>query len=113
MHDDDASITDMLLAAKDAVAYAGSDRETYMSDTIRQLAVERVLEIVGEAARRVSQEYQSAHAEIPWREVIGLRNVITHESDEIDRDRIWQFVQEQLPELITKLEPLIPKEEGE
>lgn len=110
MRDDEASILDMVLAAKDAVAYAGSDRAAYMADSMRQLAVERMLEIVGEAARRVSEEYRSAHPEIPWREMIALRNVISHKYDEVDRQRIWDLAQEEIPELIANLEPLAPKE---
>jgi uncharacterized protein with HEPN domain len=81
---------------------AGTDRE------MRRLAVERALEILGEAARRVSSTFRSAHPQIPWKEIVGLRNVISHEYDRINYTEIHRIVREQIPELVTFLAPLIP-----
>jgi uncharacterized protein with HEPN domain len=75
---------------------------------IIRLAVERELEIVGEAARRVSSHFRDAHAEIPWKELAGLRNVISHEDDKVDYTDIYRIARERIPELITLLEPLVP-----
>lgn len=112
MSDDLSSVLDMLEASKDAVGFTeGMDLDTYLSDTIRQLAVERLLEIVGEAARRITEEFKEAHPEIPWAAAIGLRNVISHQYDAINRQRVWEIVTGDLPSLISKLEPLVPKEE--
>jgi uncharacterized protein with HEPN domain len=63
------------------------------------LAIERLLEILGEAARRVSEEFQNQHGEIPWRKIIGQRNVLAHEYGEIKLGRIWVLVTENLEEL--------------
>jgi uncharacterized protein with HEPN domain len=52
-------------------------------------AVERQLLVIGEAANRVSAEFQETHPEIPWRQMIGLRNVLAYEYGEIKGDRIW------------------------
>jgi uncharacterized protein with HEPN domain len=52
------------------------------------MAVERGLEILGEAARRVSEAFQQAHPEIDWRNTIGLRNVIAHRYEQVQQDRI-------------------------
>lgn len=81
---------------------AGKDME------IVRLAVERELEILGEAARRVSSDYRNQHTEIPWKETVGLRNVISHEYDKVDYTKIYRIVQERIPELITLMEPLVP-----
>ena len=81
---------------------AGRDKE------ITRLAVERKLEILGEAARRVSSHFQEEHPEIPWRQIVGLRNVISHEYDKVNYTLIYRIAREQIPELITLLEPLIP-----
>ena len=110
---DPAHLWDMLEAARALVAFtehltleaflaAGMDRE------ITRLAVERELEILGEAARRVSSHVQDAHPEIPWKEIVGLRNVISHEYDRINYTEIFSIVRERIPELIMFLEPLVP-----
>ncbi len=75
---------------------------------IMRLAVERELEILGEAARRVSLPFRNEHAEIPWKETVGLRNVISHEYDKVDYTEIYRIARKQIPELITLLEPLVP-----
>ena len=74
------------------------------------MAVERGLEILGEAARRISGEFQQAHREIDWRNTIGLRNVIAHRYEQVQQDRIWSIVTVDLPRLLAKLEPLVPDE---
>jgi uncharacterized protein with HEPN domain len=110
---DPAYLWDMLEAARAAVDYVGdltmddflaSQRER----TIMRLAVERQLEILGEAARRVSSQFREAHPEVPWREIVGLRNVISHEYDRVNYDAIYRIVRNSLPALIATLEPLIP-----
>ena len=66
------------------------------------------MEILGEAARRVSSRFRDEHAEIPWKETVGLRNVISHEYDKVNYTEIYRIVRERVPELITLLEPLVP-----
>ena len=75
------------------------------------MAVERGLEILGEAARRVSEEFQQSHLEINWRNMIGLRNVIAHRYEQVQQDRIWAIVTVELNRLLAQLEPLLPPEE--
>lgn len=69
--------------------------------------MERELEILGEAARRVSNEFQQAHPEIDWRNTIGLRNVIAHRYDQVDQEIVWRIVVSGLPTLSEQLEVLI------
>jgi uncharacterized protein with HEPN domain len=76
-------------------------------DRRTQLAIERVLEIIGEAAGRISDSLRKAHPEIPWRQIIGQRNVLIHEYGEIKQDRLWKVAKENIPQLIEMLKPLV------
>lgn len=69
-------------------------------------AVERHLEIIGEAANRISIEFQPKHPEILWRRIIAQRHVIAHEYGEIKHELIWKVATVHVHELIAKLEPL-------
>ncbi|NIM17482.1 MAG: DUF86 domain-containing protein [Candidatus Aminicenantes bacterium] len=105
---DSAYLWDMLDAAQTAAQFTpGITIEEYLKDRKIQLAIERLLEIIGEAANRVSTDFQKNHPEIPWRKIVGQRNVITHEYGEIKQERIWTVVSTNIPELIEKLEPLV------
>ncbi len=73
----------------------------------RQLR-ERCLEMIGEAARRVSSEFQEKHPEIPWREIIGQRNILAHEYGEIDYEILYRTAKEDIPALIDILGELLP-----
>ena len=70
--------------------------------------MERKLEILGEAARRVSAGFREEHPEIPWKQTVGLRNVISHEYDKVNYEEIYRIVRERVPELVARLEPLVP-----
>jgi len=85
------------------VSFAG-----YSGDKKLQSAVERQLEILGEAAGRVSVEFRQTHPEIPWRQMIGLRNILIHEYGEVKADRVWEIATTNIGELIDLLDPLIP-----
>lgn len=73
-------------------------------------AVERHIEIVGEAARRISQTTTEKHPEIPWRAIIGQRNVLAHEYDEVLHEAIWGIATRRIPELIVALKAILPQE---
>ncbi len=106
---DPAYLWDMLEAANRIVLFTrGVSFTKYSRNLMIQSAVERQLEILGEAARRVSTAYQDEHPEIPWRPIIGLRNVLAHEYGEIKADRIWLIATREVVELIRLLKPLIP-----
>jgi uncharacterized protein with HEPN domain len=91
-----------------ARAIKGRTPQQYAEDEDLRLLVERRLEIIGEAARRVSEAFRSAHPEIPWRKIIAQRNVLAHEYGEIQDDVVWQVITVSIPELIKTLEPLVP-----
>ena len=110
---DPAHLWDMIDAARAIVDFTKElTLEEFMAagrgGEIIRLAVERELEIVGEAARRVSSHFRDAHAELPWKEAVGLRKVISHEYDKVDYTEIYRIARERIPEWIALLEPLIP-----
>jgi uncharacterized protein with HEPN domain len=107
---DSAYLWDMLDAARTVAQFtSGLTVEKYLKDRKLQLAMERLLEIIGEAANRVSSDFQLGHPEIPWRKIVGQRNVISHEYGEIKQERIWTVVSSNIPGLIVKLESLVKK----
>lgn len=111
---DKAHLWDMLEHAKLAMqATQGISEHEYLHDRLRQLALERALEIVGEAARRLSEDFRLAHPSIPWRKIIGHRNIIAHEYDEILQELLWTTATEQLPDLVAALELLLPHAGGD
>ena len=105
---DRPSLEDMLRAARKVVEYAeGTTRESLPSIPMRLDAVLYEIVVLGEAARRLSTELRAAHPEVPWREIIGLRSVITHGYDQIDDDELWRVIERDLPDLLSKLEAIL------
>jgi len=102
---------DMLNAARgvvDSLSVVTFDQ--YSTDETLRLATERRIEIIGEAARRISAIFKNAHPEIPWRLIVDQRNVLIHAYDEIADERIWRLAAEDIPRLIEQLAALIPTE---
>ena len=81
--------------------------ERLEKDSMRRLALERTLELVGEAAKRVSPALQKEHPEIDWRGLIGQRNVIAHDYGEIDHRRLYAAARLKIPALIAALERIL------
>lgn len=106
---DPVYLWDMWNAARGVVeSIRGIDLHRYQADENLRLAIERRIEIIGEAARRVSMAFKEAHPDIPWRQIIDQRNVLIHSYDEIADERIWQLAINELPRLIEQLAELIP-----
>ena len=85
---------------------AGLDYAAFVEDERTSLAVERLLENVGEAARHVSPELQSARPGIPWQGIIGVRNVLAHQYGVVDQRKVWQAAKEGIAALVPLLEAL-------
>lgn len=106
---DAAFLWDMLEAAREVIAFtADMTIEQYLTDRKTQRAVERSLEIVGEAARNVSATFEAAHPDIPWQAIVAHRHVLAHEYGEVSADLVWRVVTIHVPALIALLEPLVP-----
>ncbi len=82
----------------------------FEKDRKLHLSVVRLLEIIGEAASKVSPEVQSKYNQIPWNSIIGMRNRLIHGYFDIDLDIVWETVKTDIPDLITKLEKMIKKQ---
>lgn len=110
---EDASyLLDMLFAARDAVRFAaGLTFEQFEEIGLHQNAILKSIEVIGEAASRISVETSKAHADIPWLDIIGMRNRVVHAYFEVNLRRVWGTVQEDLPRLITLIEPHVPPDE--
>jgi uncharacterized protein with HEPN domain len=103
--DDDILLKDMTDHARMAVsAAAGKRRQDLDSDPILAAALERFVEIVGEAASRLSEEARSRLPGVPWFEVIGMRNRLVHGYSAVDRNILWEVVTSDLPALLRLLE---------
>jgi len=108
MQRDREYLVDILEAARLAMAYTqGKTQEEFLRDIQCQDAVVRRLEIIGEAARRVSDDTRELHAHLPWHKMIGMRNAMIHEYDDIDMPLVWETVKTSLPELVRLLEKII------
>ena len=105
---DRQSLEDMLRAARQIAAYTRDvSRENLPKVPMRLDAVLYEIVVIGEAARRLSEELRIAHPEVPWREIIGMRSMITHGYDQIDDDELWQVIERDLPDLTRKLEKIL------
>jgi uncharacterized protein with HEPN domain len=83
-------------------------RSTYEADENLRLALTHLVQIIGEAARNVSRDFCDEHTEIPWADIIGMRHKVVHDYLGVDEDIVWQVVTEDLPKLVSALQPLVP-----
>jgi uncharacterized protein with HEPN domain len=98
MSRDPAYLLDILNSARLVQQFVqGIDREGLAQDMMRQYAVVHGIMIIGEAARRISQEFRGKHPELPWQNMIGMRSRIIHNYDEVDLDIVWHVVESEIP----------------
>jgi uncharacterized protein with HEPN domain len=107
---DAANLHDMLEVALEARELVSDiQAEAFLQDRLRRRALERMLELIGEAARRVTPECQAEHPGIQWRRIIGQRNILAHEYGRIDPKLLYQTAREDMPSLIAALERILPR----
>jgi uncharacterized protein with HEPN domain len=87
-------------------ALQNKSRADYDADDILRLGLTHIVQVVGEAARKVSSEFQQSHSEIPWRQIIGMRHRIVHDYMRVDEDVLWEVVSKDLPALLPLLEKI-------
>ena len=105
---DTALLLDMLHYAEEAMGLVkGLKFETYASDRMRVLALERAIEVVGEAAAQISEAKKERIAEIPWRQIRGQRNVLAHMYGKVDQFQLYKTASEDLPRLIGVLKGIL------
>jgi uncharacterized protein with HEPN domain len=88
---------------------AGKDKTELQHNRVLELALIRLIEIVGEASAKVSSETQAKYPSIPWPHVIGMRNRLIHGYDSVDLDVLWDTIEVDLPPLIAEIEKIMSK----
>jgi uncharacterized protein with HEPN domain len=93
-------IEDIMLAIQKIGRYTSQmDHDGFIKDELVVDGVARNLEIIGEAARQLPEEYRRAHPELPWAQIAGLRNRIVHDYFGLDLEIIWEIIRRDLPDL--------------
>lgn len=87
----------------------GFDLASFKRDIKTMDAVVRRFQIIGEATRRMSEDFRAAHPQIPWEDMRGMRNVVIHQYDEVDEAVVWKTATEDIPALIPLIAGLLPR----
>jgi uncharacterized protein with HEPN domain len=90
----------------------GRSRAEFDADENLRLALTHLLQIIGEAAGRISADFRQRHSEIPWKAIIGMRHKVVHDYMNVDENVVWRTATEELPDLVTRLESLTRKKAG-
>jgi len=110
-HDDKIKLQHMLDHASEAVAMVrGKEKSDLQKNRLLELATTRLVEIVGEAAAKISPENQAKYPFIPWSQIIGMRNRLIHGYDSVDLDVLWDTIEVDLPPLIAALKKILEQE---
>jgi uncharacterized protein with HEPN domain len=109
MRRDEATLLDIARCARLIEQFIqGFDRAAFLEDAKTQAAVLHQMVLIGEAAKRLSPEFRERHADIPWRDVCGMRDRVIHQYDRVDLDLVWEAAARETPRLLRLLEPLLP-----
>ena len=109
---DESYLLDILIASQDAIAFVEDiTYQDFERSKLHQNAVIRPLEIIGEAAGRISNELKSSYPQIPWNLMIGMRNRLIHNYMDVDLQVIWETIHNDLPPLIRSIRKLMNYEE--
>ncbi len=108
MRDDRERLQDILEAIERIERYASRGREEFLKDELIQTWVVHHLQIIGEAARKLSEGIRSSHGAVPWPAIIAMRNILVHDYFTVDVEEVWSTVERDLPclksEIISMLE---------
>jgi len=107
MKDDAGRLQDILEAIQNIQKYADRGRNAFESEELIQTWIVHNIQIIGEAACRLSLELMRRHSAVPWKDIIGMRNIIVHDYFGIDRDVVWRVVEKDIPELKSRIEHII------
>ena len=105
-------LLDIVSSARLALSYVeGVSVNDFLDDTQLQDSVIRRIEVIGEAAGRISSEFREQHPEVPWQEMIGMRNRMIHRYDDVDLEVVWNTAKDSLPRLLDSLDFPAPHED--
>ena len=111
-HDDELRLRHMLDHAREATSFAQrTTKDDLERDRLLNLALVRLIEIVGEAASRVTAQTRATHSQIPWNQITGMRNRLIHGYDFVDHEILWQTLTDDLPVLVAELERILGAED--
>lgn len=106
-HDDLSYLTDILQAAKLVVSFVQDvDEQAFSQDVMRQSAVIRQIEVMGEATKRLSDSIRNEQPGISWRKIAGMRDILIHAYDHVDIAEVWNTATVAIPQLIKQIEQL-------
>lgn len=107
--DDLLYLDHMLTTARKIISRtAGLKRAQYDANEDMQIVFTHLVQVIGEAATRVSPATRDSHPVVPWQKIIGMRHRLVHDYLTVDLDILWTVITERVPELIALLEPLVP-----
>ena len=107
MRSDRDRLLDILEAIDRVEAQAARGRAAFVADELAQTAVIRWVEVIGEAARALTGEFRRAHHEVPWRQMVAMRNVLIHGYFDIDVDLVWSVAENDLPKLGAQIRAIL------
>ena len=111
MSRDDATLLDILKAGRLVVEFKGNlAKNAFLRDIKTQSAILHQLLVIGEAVKRLSEDFRAEHPEIPWIRIAGMRDKLIHQYDAVDLDEVWKTVTKDIAPLISFLERLVPRE---
>ncbi|MDE3089880.1 MAG: DUF86 domain-containing protein [Chloroflexota bacterium] len=110
MQRDEATLLDIAKAGRLVLQFMrGMTKDAFMDDLKTQSSVLYQLTVMGEAVKRLSSEFRVQHADIPWSLMAGMRDHLIHGYDVVDWDEVWNTATRDVPDLLVKLDPLLPK----
>ena len=111
---DEDTLLDIAIAAERIIDFLqGMSREEFMQDARTQSAIQHQLMIMGEAVKRLSDEFRSQNPDIPWSSVAGMRDRLIHAYERVSLDIVWDTAVGAVPDLLTTLKPFVPKPPAE
>jgi len=111
MRRDEVTLLDIAQAARLAIEFIqGMTKGQFLDDIKTQSAVLYQLLVMGEAVKRLSREFRARHPHIPWSLIAGMRDHLIHGYDIVDWDEVWKTAKEDVPDLLTEIESLLPSE---
>jgi uncharacterized protein with HEPN domain len=106
--DDRVTVAQMLdVVRRIRAIIRGQTRDAFETDEIRQLALLHLIQVLGETASRTTAAFRDAHPELPWAQMVGMRNRIVHGYDDVDPDIVWRVATEDVEPVLAALERIV------